>query len=147
VASDKSFVFLTEDELLSVLMTAKAKSIRDWTMILTTYSHGLRAAETCGLKTTDLDMRGSVLSIQRLKGSLFTIKELERHRGIPLLDEVKAPKEWLAVRPTDCGDALFASQKGGHLTSTQFYRRFRQIVSAGDKGSQFSPYRPEPVIQ
>ena len=95
MASDKSFVFLTEDELLSVLMTAKAKSIRDWTMILTTYSHGLRAAETCGLKTTDLDMRGSVLSIQRLKGSLFTIKELERHRGIPLLDEVKAPKEWL----------------------------------------------------
>ena len=97
-------------------------------MILTTYSHGLRAAETCGLKLTDLDMRGGVLSIQRLKGSLFTIQELERHRGIPLLDEVKALKEWLAVRPGDCGDALFTSQKGSHLTSTQFYRIFRQIA-------------------
>jgi type 1 fimbriae regulatory protein FimB len=97
-------------------------------MILTTYSHGLRAAETCGLKVTDLNMRGGVLSIQRLKGSLFTIQELERHRGIPLLDEVKALKEWLAVRPTDCGDALFTSQKGSHLASTQFYRIFRQIA-------------------
>jgi integrase len=85
-------------------------------MILTTYSHGLRAAETCRLKIADLDMRSSVLSIHRLKGSLFTIQELERHRGIPLLDEVKALKVWLAVRPTDCGDALFTSQKGNHLT-------------------------------
>jgi integrase len=128
VARDNGFVFLNEDELLTVLRTAKSKSIRDWAMILTTYSHGLRAAETCRLKIGDLDMRGGVLSIQRLKGSLFTIQELERHRGIPLLDEVKALKEWFAIRPTDCGDALFTSQKGGHLTSTQFYRIFRQIA-------------------
>jgi integrase len=112
VAGSKGFVFLTEDELLLVLRTAKAKSIRDWAMILTTYSHGLRAAETCRLKVADLDLRSSVLSIHRLKGSLFTIQELVRHRGIPLLDEVKALKVWLAVRPTDCGDALFTSQKG-----------------------------------
>ncbi len=69
---DKGFVFLTEDEPLSVLRTAKAKSIRDWTMILTTYTHGRRAAETCRLNITDLDMRGGVSSVQRLKGSLFT---------------------------------------------------------------------------
>src|SRR5436309_14080469 len=49
----------------------------------------------CGLKISDLDLRGGVLSIHRLKGSLFTIQELERHRGIPLLDEVRALKEWL----------------------------------------------------
>ena len=128
VARNKRFVFLTEDELLLVLRTAKIKSIRDWAMILTTYSHGLRAAETCRLKVADLDMRGGVLSIRRLKGSLFTIQELERHRGIPLLDEVKALKEWLAIRPTDCGDALFTSQKGSHLSSTQFYRIFRQTA-------------------
>src|SRR5262245_47593515 len=128
VAKDDGFVFLTEEELLAVLRTAKSKSIRDWAMILTTYSHGLRAAETCRLKVGDLDMRGGVLSMQRLKGSLFTIQELERHRGIPLLDEVKALKEWLAIRPSDCGDALFTSQKGSHLTSTQFYRIFREIA-------------------
>jgi site-specific recombinase XerD len=134
VAKDNGFVFLTEDELLLVLRTAKTKSVRDWAMILTTYSHGLRAAEACRLKITDLDMCGGVLSIQRLKGSLFTIQELERHRGIPLLDEAKALKEWIAIRPTDCGDALFTSQKGSHLTSTQFYRIFRQIARAAGLG-------------
>jgi integrase/recombinase XerD len=36
------------------------------------------------------------------------------------------------VRPADSGDALFTSQKGGHLTSAQFYRIFRQI--AGNAG-------------
>jgi len=141
VARSKGFVFLTEDELLLILRTAKTKSIRDWAMILTTYSHGLRAAETCRLKLTDLDMRGSVLSIHRLKGSLFTIQELERHRGIPLLDEVKSLKEWLAVRPTDCGDALFTSQKGNHLTPTQFYRVFRQVArEAGLPGHKGHPH-------
>ena len=58
VARDNGFVFLTEGELLTVLRTAKSKSIRDWAMILTTYSHGLRAAETCRLKIGDLNMRG-----------------------------------------------------------------------------------------
>ena len=128
MARNNGFVFLAEGELLAVLRTAKSKSIRDWAMILTMYSHGLRAAETCRLKLGDLDMRGGVLSIRRLKGSLFTIQELETHRGVPLLDEVRALKEWFAVRPTDCGDALFTSQKGSHLTSTQFYRIFREIA-------------------
>jgi integrase len=105
VVANNGFVLLSENELLCVLRTAKSKAIRDWAMILTTYSHGLRAAETCGLKICDLDLRGGVLSIHRLKGSLFTIQGLERHRGIPLLDEVRALREWLAVRPTDCGDA------------------------------------------
>jgi len=52
--ANKGFVFLSEAALLSVLGTAKSKAIRDWAMILTTYSHGLRAAETCGLKISDL---------------------------------------------------------------------------------------------
>jgi len=54
LVANKGFVFLSEAALLSVLGTAKSKAIRDWAMILTTYSHGLRAAETCGLKISDL---------------------------------------------------------------------------------------------
>ena len=118
---------LEEDQeklLQRIYLAVDAIRYRMWELL----REEMRAAETCGLRITDLDMRGGVLSIQRLKGSLFTIQELERHRGVPLLDEVKALKEWLAVRPTDCGDALFTSQKGSHLTSTQFYRIFRQIA-------------------
>src|SRR5689334_7077663 len=128
VATKRSFVFLSEDELLSVLRLARATSIRNWCMILMTYSHGLRASETCELKMSDINMRDGIIEIQRKKGSLHTIQELMPHRGKPELDEIKALKSWLANRPRDCGDALFTSQKGSHLTATQFYRIFRVIA-------------------
>ncbi len=37
-------------------------------------------------------------------------------------------KLWLSERPTDAGDALFPSNKGGCMSSTQFYRIFRAIA-------------------
>ncbi|HWW13081.1 MAG TPA: tyrosine-type recombinase/integrase [Candidatus Dormibacteraeota bacterium] len=114
---------LTYEELLGVLKTAKAHSLRNWAMILTAFSHGLRASEVCQLKISDL--AEGHLTIKRLKGSRTTLHQLVPHRGQPLLDEVKAMKEWLAVRPTDAGDALFPSQKGGCMTATQFYRVYR----------------------
>ncbi len=118
--------YLTYDELLSVLKAAKKRSVRDWCMILTAFSHGLRATEVCNLRTKDL-VDGH-LTIRRLKGSNKTVHQLVPHRGVPLLDEVKAFKEWLAVRPTDCGDALFPSQKGGCMSATQFYRVYRALA-------------------
>ena len=42
---------LTPEEILSVLKTAKGRSIRDWAMILVAFKHGLRASEVCNLKT------------------------------------------------------------------------------------------------
>jgi type 1 fimbriae regulatory protein FimB len=117
---------LSYDELLLVLRTARERSTRDWLMILVSFTHGLRASEVCGLRTADL-VDGH-LTIKRLKGSRKTTHQLVPHRGQPLLDEVKAMKEWLAIRPTDSGDALFPSQKGGCMTSTQFYRRYRAIA-------------------
>src|SRR5438445_6610405 len=102
---------LTYVELLAVLKVARAQSVRNWAMILTTFSHGLRASEVCNLKVSNLN--DGHLKIKRLKGSNETTHQLVPHRGQPLLDEVKAMKQWLAVRPMDAGDALFTSQKGG----------------------------------
>jgi site-specific recombinase XerD len=114
----RSMVFLTPDELLAVLRVARDRCVRDWAMCLVAYSHGLRAAEVCGLKLSDANLRDGSLAVRRLKG----------HRGEPLLDEIAALKAWLKRRPADSGDALFISQKGGHLSSTQFYRIFRDIA-------------------
>ena len=135
-----SIVFLTPDEVLTVLRTARRRSVRDWCALLLTYSHGLRAQETCNLTTHDVDLRGGQIVIRRLKGSLQTTQQLMPHRGEPLLDEIKALREWLAVRPTDSGDALFVSQKGGHLSSTQLYRIYRDI--AADAGLPRSKQHP-----
>lgn len=125
----RSIVFLTPDETLAVLRTARKRSVRDWAALLLTYSHGLRAQETCNLNLQDIDLRGGQITIRRLKGSLQTTQQLMPHRGEPLLDELKALREYLLIRPNDGGDALFVSQKGGHLTSTQLYRVFRDIAA------------------
>jgi integrase len=121
---------LTFDELIQVLETARAQSTRNWCMILTAFSHGLRASEVCGLTMGDL--RDGHITIKRLKGSKKTVHQLIPHRGQPLLDEQKALKAWLAERPTDAGDALFPSNKGGCMSATQFYRIFRSVAQECD---------------
>lgn len=117
---------LTYDELIAVLKTARSQSTRNWCMVLMAFSHGLRASEVCRLRITDI--RDGHVTIKRLKGSRDTLHQLVPHRGEPLLDEVKALKLWLTERPTDSGDALFPSQKGGCMSATQFYRIFRAIA-------------------
>jgi site-specific recombinase XerD len=125
-----SIVFLTPTEVLNVLRTARKRSVRDWAALLLTYSHGLRASETCNLSINDVDLKGSQITIRRVKGSLQTTQQLMPHRGEPLLDEIKALKHYLAIRPVDAGDALFISQKGGHLSPTQLYRIYRDVAAA-----------------
>jgi len=137
----RSVVFLTPDEVLNVLRTARKRSVRDWAALLLTYSHGLRAQEVCNLTVRDIDLKGGQITIRRLKGSLMTVQQLMPHRGEPLLDEIKALKEYLSVRPVDSGDALFVSGKGGHLSSTQLYRVYRDIAAtAGLPKSKCHPH-------
>ncbi len=97
-------------------------------MCLLAFSHGMRASEVCNLRMRDL-VDGH-LRIKRLKGSNTTVHQLIPHKGQPLLDEVKALKQWFAERPTDAGDALFPSGKSGCLSATQFYRIYHAIAEA-----------------
>src|SRR5207302_11292006 len=89
-----AMVYLTPDELLAVLKAAKARSARDWAMVLLAYRHGLRASEVCGLSIADVDLKAGSISIRRPKGSLHTVQPLCQHRGQPLLHEVAAPRAW-----------------------------------------------------
>lgn len=123
---------LTPQEMLDLLKAARKRSVRDWTMILLAYRHGLRASEVCGLKLADLDLKSGSISIRRLKGSLHTVQPLYQHRGQPLLDEAAAVRAWLRKRVEDGSDYLFTSQKGGRLSRIQFFRNFQSVAeSAG----------------
>jgi type 1 fimbriae regulatory protein FimB len=124
----RAMTFMTHEELLTVLKVARQRRTRDWCMLLVAYWHGLRTTEVCGLRLTDL--KEGVLSVQRLKGSRRTVQPLYPHHGEPLLDEVKALREWLRVRPNDGSDALFTSQKGGALDRCQFFRIFQSVATA-----------------
>ena len=121
---------LTPGELLSVLKAARARSARDWAMVLLAYRHGLRASEVCDLKLAAVDLRAGSVSLWRLKGSLHTVQPLYRHKGQPLLDEVNALRAWLRQRQADGSDYLFLSQKGGRLHRSQFFRDFQAAAKA-----------------
>ena len=123
-------VYLEPGEVLSVLRAAKAKGAREFAMILVAYRHGMRASEVCNLRVGDLDMKDGNIIIARLKGSLRTTQAITEHRGEPLLNEVRALREWLRRRPNDGSDYLFNSQKGGRLDRSQFFRLFRDIADA-----------------
>jgi type 1 fimbriae regulatory protein FimB len=125
-------IFLEPSEVLSVLRAARAKGSREWAMILVAYKHGMRASEVCNLRLDDLDMKNGCIVIERLKGSLRTTQAMTEHRGEPLLNELKALREWLRQRRDDGSDYLFTSQKGGRLDRSQFFRLFRTI--AGQAG-------------
>ncbi len=121
-------ISLEPAELLSVLRAAKAKDSREWAMILLAYKHGLRASEVCNLRLDHIDMKNGSIVVERLKGSLRTTQALTEHRGEPLLNEIKALREWLRQRADDGSDFLFNSQKGGRLHRSQVFRLFRAIA-------------------
>jgi site-specific recombinase XerD len=140
-AKRSSLVFLTPDEVLSVLRTARARSIRDWCMILLAYSHGLRASEVCNLHLDDVNFKDRSVTIARLKGSMRTVQPLYEHRGQPLLDEVRALREWLRERREDGSGFLFLSQKGARLDRSQFFRIFQAVAeSAGLPAEKRHPH-------
>ena len=124
-----SMVHLEPTEVLSVLKAAKAKGARSWAMILLAYKHALRASEVCNLRMEDIDIKNGSITVERLKGSMRTTQAITGHRGEPLLDELKALREWLRQRPHDGSDFLFTSQKGGRLHRCQFFRVFRSLAA------------------
>ena len=137
-----SMVHLEPAEVLALLKAAKAKGPRSWAMLLVTYKHALRASELCNLTLDDVDLKNGTIVVERLKGSLRTTQAITGHRGEPLLDEVKALREWLRERQHDGSDFLFTSQKGGRLHRSQFFRVFRSV--AADAG--LSPEKQHPHV-
>jgi integrase len=122
-----SMIHLEPAEVLSVLRMARVKGAREWAMIVVAYKHGMRASEVCNLLLDDIDMKNGSIVVERLKGSLRTTQAVTEHRGEPLLNELKALREWLRQRRDDGSNYLFTSQKGGRLDRSQFFRLFRVI--------------------
>src|SRR5580698_5834252 len=99
---------LESQELIALLKAAKARSNRDWAMLLVAYRHGMRASEVTALKLSDVDIKSQSLTFQRVKGSLRSTQTIERLRGQPLLDERAAIRLWLSERDDD-SDYFFTS--------------------------------------
>jgi type 1 fimbriae regulatory protein FimB len=124
----QTMIPLEPAEVLAVLRNAKKKGAREFAMILLAYRHGMRASEVCNLRLADIDLKNGNVIVERLKGSLRTTQAVTGHRGEPLLDEIKALRDWMRQRPDDGSDFVFTSQKGGRLDRSQFFRLFRSIA-------------------
>ena len=73
-----SIKFFTRSELERTLSAAKARSARDYAMILLAYRHGLRASEICRLQINHIDLDAGNIHCMRGKGSVSNWQSLAR---------------------------------------------------------------------
>lgn len=95
--------YFSQDELRRLFKVAKARSKRDYAILLLAYRHGLRASEIGALVKEDLDFSKAKINIRRLKGSYGG-----QHPLRP--DEVKALRAYLKTRSDDL-PYLFLSRR------------------------------------
>ena len=100
--------WLTREELLALLKVARSHSVRDWLLVLVSFSHGLRVSELVGL--TKANFRDAHITVRRLKGSLKTTQAL-LSSAEPLLDEKTAVEAYL--RTLGPKDRLFPITRYG----------------------------------
>lgn len=93
---------------------------RDDAVLELLYGSGVRVGELCGLRVSSLSLASGSATVWG-KGS--------KERRVPLSEPaIKAVSRWLAIRgeavPEECGDVLFANERGKPLTP----RDVRRIV-------------------
>jgi integrase len=69
---------LTEREIDKLIATAKGNRwrLRDSTMILIAFRHGLRVGELCGLQWSDVEFETATLHLRRAEGGTTTTHPL-----------------------------------------------------------------------
>ncbi len=115
--------FLTQGELKALLIKAKQADLRDFTMILVAYRHGLRASEVCNITVDNIDLDAQNIRCERGKGSISNWQSLGD-------DEVKALRAWLRKRPKSESPYVFISRKGSPVSRSQFFRIFKELASS-----------------
>lgn len=115
--------YLTSNEVDLIIDEAalSKNSARDCCLIYICYVHGFRASELCDLTIQDIDIKGKIINVRRLKNGLTTIHPLTTR-------EIKLIEAWLKERINWKGennDWLFVSRKGKKLTRQQFHLLLR----------------------
>jgi integrase len=112
--------YLTPDEMERLIAAAKDTryGLRDSTMLITIYRHGLRAQECCDLEWSAVDWKSSELHIRRVKGGKSTVHPI---RG----DELRMLRK--LHRETNGGRFMFMTERGGPLTADNLNKLVKRL--------------------
>jgi site-specific recombinase XerD len=110
--------YLTPKEVDRLMATAKKRGkrfgLRDATMILVTYRHGLRVSELCALTWDQVDFSHGLLHVRRVKNGMASVHQI----GGEELRSLRALK-----RDDDAGRYVFMTMRGAPMTPAGF-RKF-----------------------
>lgn len=112
-------------EMLNVLTAAKAKSQRDFCIVLFAFRFGLRSQELALLKLDDVS--DGFCDVKRLKGSLHTRQAITSDAN-PLLNVEAALADWLRLREDSGSVFLFTSRLGGGMTRRAIFNIFEDAA-------------------
>jgi integrase len=114
--------YLTETEIDRLIKAARANryGLRDATMILMAFRHGLRAAELVDLRWEQVELgRNAVLHVRRIKQGVPSVHPLQG-------DEMRALRELKRSAPSPF---VFTSERGAPFTTAGFAK---MIARAGE---------------
>lgn len=115
-ATRRSREYLTEDEVSDLIKAAGSfgrNRLRDTTLILVSYRHGLRVSEATDLRWEQVDLRHEVLHVRRLKNGSASTHPLGR-------EECRRLKKLRRLYPE--ASHVFTSKLKGPLTRSAIYR-------------------------
>ena len=110
--------YLTPKEVERLIAAAKKRgrryALRDSTMILVAFRHGLRVTELCALTWDQIDFSQGMMHVRRLKGGIPSVQQIggEEMRALRAL-----------TREDNAGRFVFMTERGAPMTAAGF-RKF-----------------------
>ena len=121
--------FILETEFAELLASAKKtrNSIRNQTILLLMFRHGLRCSEACNIRISDISLKTAHIWIRRLKNGLDTQHPLQG-------DEIRIIRRYLSIRNSKL-PWLFVSERGGMLDRSCVYALIRKLGKMSKLGN------------
>ena len=117
--------YLTPKEVERLIAAAKKRGrrygLRDATMILVTYRHGLRVAELCTLTWDQIDFAQGMMHVRRIKNGIASVQQI----GGEELRSLRALK-----REDTMGRFVFMTERGAPMTPAGFRKLLSRLAVA-----------------
>lgn len=117
--------YLTPKEVERLITAAKARSrrynLRDATMILVAFRHGLRVSELCALTWDQIDFAQGMMHVRRIKSGMPSVQQI----GGEELRALRALK-----RDDAAGRFVFMTERGAPMTPAGFRKLLARLGEA-----------------